>query len=283
MPLPLEIPQRKSLDGSLPSLVEMRDTTETQPGIDESDLIRKAQKGNSEAFEWLYQRHVKRIYALCLRMVSDPLRAEELTQDVFVRLWKSLGSFRHESAFTTWMHRLAVNVVVSDMRSTKRRDSRVLHTDTLQDFEREVDMDLSGSHGDTEGNLAASTRPTRARQRAATLGRPEMVATTKGFSRIEKVSISIDRAVQISPTTTDLDVGLVQIPGDSSLAATSGTQILTDHRCKSKLPGPHGLVADFESTLQEKLCHIAETELISQPPENREQDDVSRELEVIER
>ena len=155
MSLPLKIPQRKpKFDGSRPSLVEMRDTTETQPGMDESDLIRKAQNGNQEAFEWLYQRHVKRIYALCLRMVSDPQRAEELTQDVFVRLWKSLGSFRHESAFTTWMHRLAVNVVVSDMRSTKRRDSRVIHTDTLEDFEREVKEAMPETRMDLEKAIA---------------------------------------------------------------------------------------------------------------------------------
>ncbi len=133
----------------------MRNTTETQPGLDESELIRKAQKGNSEAFEWLYQRHVRRIYALCLRMVSDPSRAEDLTQDVFVRLWKQLGSFRHESAFTTWMHRLAVNVVVSDIRSTKRRDSRVVHTDTLEDFEREVKEAMPETRMDLEKAIAA--------------------------------------------------------------------------------------------------------------------------------
>lgn len=152
MPLPLEIPQRKH--GTQPSLVEMRDTTETHPGMDESDLVRKAQQGSSEAFEWIYQRHVRRIYALCLRMVSDPMRAEELTQDVFVRLWKSLGSFRHESAFATWMHRLAVNVVVSDMRSTKRRDSRVIHTDTLEDFEREVKEAMPETRMDLEKAIA---------------------------------------------------------------------------------------------------------------------------------
>lgn len=155
MPLPLEIPQRKpKFEGPTRSLVEMRNTTETQPGLSESDLIRKAQQGNSEAFEWLYQRHVQRIYALCLRMVSDPVRAEELTQDVFVRLWKSLGSFRHESAFTTWMHRLAVNVVVSDMRSAKRRDSRIIHTDTLEDFAREVKEAMPETRMDLEKAIA---------------------------------------------------------------------------------------------------------------------------------
>ena len=72
-----------------------------------------AQSGDSRAFEALYRRLVGRIYALCLRMARDTQRAEELTQDVFVRAWERLGSFRGESKFTTWLHRLAVNVVLA--------------------------------------------------------------------------------------------------------------------------------------------------------------------------
>ena len=94
--------------------------------------------------------------------------------------------------------------------------------------------------------------------------------------------MSVDRPVQITPAATDLDVGLVQIPRDSSLAATFGAEILTDHRRKTVLPGPYGLVADFESTLQEQLRHIAETELVSQPPEHGEQDDIGGELKIVE-
>jgi RNA polymerase sigma-70 factor, ECF subfamily len=155
VPSPLEIPLREPTNSSNQlSLVEMRDTTETHPGLDENELVRKAQSGSSEAFEWLYQRHVRRVYALCLRMVSDPMRAEELTQDVFVRVWKSLASFRHESAFGTWMHRLAVNVVVSDMRSTKRREKRVIHTDVIQDFEREVKEAMPETRMDLEKAIA---------------------------------------------------------------------------------------------------------------------------------
>jgi RNA polymerase sigma-70 factor (ECF subfamily) len=156
VPSPLEIPQRE-LDQSKSrlALVDMRETTETHPGLDEEELVRRAQEGSAEAFEWLYQRHVRRVYALCLRMVSDPIRAEELTQDVFVRIWKAIGSFRSESAFTTWMHRLAVNVVVSDLRSEKRRDGRVMHTDTLEDFQREVKEAMPETRIDLERAIAA--------------------------------------------------------------------------------------------------------------------------------
>ena len=78
--------------------------------------------------------------------------------------------------------------------------------------------------------------------------------------------------------TTDLDVRLVQIPGDPGRAAALGAKILADQRCKAELPGPDRLVADLESALLEQLCHIAETELVSQTPEDSEQDYVCREL-----
>lgn len=72
-----------------------------------------AAAGDREAFARLYRAHLKRIYALCTRMAGDRSRAEELTQDVFVRTWEKLPLFRFESAFSTWLHRLAVNVVLS--------------------------------------------------------------------------------------------------------------------------------------------------------------------------
>ena len=99
---------------------------------------------------------------------------------------------------------------------------------------------------------------------------------------IKQVPISIDGTVQVTPAATDFDVRLVQIPGGASLAATFGAKILTDHRRKSELPGPYGLVADLESTLQKEFCHIAETELVFQTPENSEQYDVSRKMEIVE-
>jgi len=93
-------------------------------GLGTEALVELAQTGDSRAFEALYRRLVGRVYALCLRMARDAQRAEELTQDVFVRAWERLGSFRGESKFTTWLHRLAVNVVLQDGRTKGRRESR---------------------------------------------------------------------------------------------------------------------------------------------------------------
>ncbi|HVX87667.1 MAG TPA: sigma-70 family RNA polymerase sigma factor, partial [Gemmatimonadales bacterium] len=83
--------------------------------------VAAARAGDELAFRRLYDAHVGRIYAVCLRLERDAGRAEELTQDVFVRAWDRLTSFRGESQFSTWLHRLAVNVVLSDRRSAWRR------------------------------------------------------------------------------------------------------------------------------------------------------------------
>lgn len=87
--------------------------------------VRRAQAGDPDAFAALYRAHVGRVYAVCLRLEGDPAAAEERTQDVFVRAWDRLPGFRHESAFGTWLHRLAVNVVLTHRRTEWRRDLRV--------------------------------------------------------------------------------------------------------------------------------------------------------------
>ena len=92
-------------------------------------LVGQACRGDHEAFEALYRANVGRIYALCLRLSADVLRAEELTQSVFIKAWEKLGSFRGKSAFSTWLHRLTVNLVLEDKRSERRRTERVLTTD----------------------------------------------------------------------------------------------------------------------------------------------------------
>jgi RNA polymerase sigma-70 factor (ECF subfamily) len=83
-----------------------------------------AASGDRQAFERLYRRHVNRVFSLCARMVVDRTRAEELTQDVFVRAWEKLNLFRGESSFSTWLHRLAVNVVLNERKTESRRRSR---------------------------------------------------------------------------------------------------------------------------------------------------------------
>jgi len=72
----------------------------------------------------IYKQYVNRIYPLALRMSGDRVRAEELTQDIFVRAWEKIGLFRGESSFYTWLYRLAVNVILQSERSRKRRSRR---------------------------------------------------------------------------------------------------------------------------------------------------------------
>src|SRR5207245_7836368 len=102
----------------------------------EAELVRRAQTGDRIAVEQLYRDNVGRVYALCFRMAGTADLAEELAQDVFVRAWQKLGSFRGESAFSSWLHPLTVNVALSERRSRRRRVARVMATDDLTAFER---------------------------------------------------------------------------------------------------------------------------------------------------
>ncbi len=125
-------------------------------------LVERAREGDSRAFEVLYRRLVGRIYALCLRMARDPQRAEELTQDVFVRAWERLGSFRGESQFTTWLHRLAVNVVLQEGRTKGRRESREELTADPGEYMRRVEREIPGTRLDLERAIAALPEGARA-------------------------------------------------------------------------------------------------------------------------
>ena len=88
--------------------------------------VEQAQAGDLGAFEELYRQNVGRVYALCLRMCGDAREAEELTQDAFVRAWEKLASFHGASAFSSWLHRLTVNVVLGSWRAKGRHRERVV-------------------------------------------------------------------------------------------------------------------------------------------------------------
>jgi RNA polymerase sigma-70 factor (ECF subfamily) len=79
-------------------------------------LAQAASKGDMAAFEEIYQRHHRRVYSICLRMLQNAFEAEDLTQDVFIQLYRKIGSFRGDSAFTTWLHRMTVNQVLMHFR-----------------------------------------------------------------------------------------------------------------------------------------------------------------------
>jgi RNA polymerase sigma factor (sigma-70 family) len=85
------------------------------------DLVGAARAGDRAAFEQLYRRHVGRVHAVCLRLVADRDQAEQLTQDAFVQAWRKLRGFRGDSAFSTWLHRVTVNVVLDRRRAETRR------------------------------------------------------------------------------------------------------------------------------------------------------------------
>jgi len=84
--------------------------------MSETDAVRLAQRGDAAAFELLYRLHGRRVYALCLRMVGSPSDAEDLVQEAFLQLFRKIGTFRGESAFSTWLHRMTVNVVLMRLR-----------------------------------------------------------------------------------------------------------------------------------------------------------------------
>ena len=84
--------------------------------LSEAEAIERAKQGDEEAFEVLYHLHKRRVYSLCLRMTANTAAAEDLTQEAFLQLFRKIGTFRGESAFSTWLHRMAVNVVLMQLR-----------------------------------------------------------------------------------------------------------------------------------------------------------------------
>jgi len=123
--------------------------------VTEDQLVQKAQEGSPEAFERLYEIHLRRVYALSLRMLSDPTRAEEATQDIFVRAWEKLDTFQFRSAFGTWLHRLGVNVILGNLKSDKRRDERTgPSTEEMDSFLGEVREAMPETRLDLERAIA---------------------------------------------------------------------------------------------------------------------------------
>lgn len=119
------------------------------------ELVSRAAAGDRSAFEGLYRRHVDRVYALALRMTGDLREAEVATQDVWVRVWRRLDSFRGESAFTTWLHRLARNRILDRLRAGKRRRGRAEPLDHLHLYRQGRVEDTTGKRLDLERALAS--------------------------------------------------------------------------------------------------------------------------------
>jgi len=112
--------------------------------LGEAEAIRRAQQGDAEAFERIYRLHNRRVYALCLRMVGNTAEAEDLTQEAFLQLFRKIATFRGESAFSTWLHRLAVNVVLMRLRK------KTLAATSLEEV-TDPDEDVGGPRKDIGG------------------------------------------------------------------------------------------------------------------------------------
>jgi RNA polymerase sigma-70 factor, ECF subfamily len=114
----------------------VRAPSETElPELSDAEVVRLAQQGSASAFEQIYRLHRRKVYSLCFRMTGDRTRAEDLTQDVFLRLFRKIGTFRGESAFSTWLHRMAVNVVLMGFR---KKSLPEISLDTMTNRDDEI-------------------------------------------------------------------------------------------------------------------------------------------------
>jgi len=113
VPTPTQTPQRSSANGRVGAAAGKQ----TQPpNAADAEMLARAQAGDHVAFAQLYALHKRRIYSLCLRMVGNVAEAEDLTQEAFLQLHRKIATFRGDSAFSTWLHRLAINVVLMQLR-----------------------------------------------------------------------------------------------------------------------------------------------------------------------
>ncbi|HST08505.1 MAG TPA: sigma-70 family RNA polymerase sigma factor [Gemmatimonadaceae bacterium] len=126
------------------------------------ESVRRAQAGDVDAFELLYREHAGRIYALCLRLkAGDEPDATELMQDVFIRAWRRLETFRGDCAFASWLHRLAVNTMLENARGDRRRIARVLPMEdpsSIESASRSPGVDLRMDMEDAIATLPKGAR-----------------------------------------------------------------------------------------------------------------------------
>jgi RNA polymerase sigma-70 factor (ECF subfamily) len=100
---------------------------QTESNLTEAEAISRAKDGDAAAFEYLYQANCRHVYGLCLRMIKNRAEAEDLTQQAFLQVYRKIGTFRGESGFSTWLHRVTVNVVLMHLR--RRKPTEVLAED----------------------------------------------------------------------------------------------------------------------------------------------------------
>ena len=119
---------------------------------EERALVESARRGSTSAFAALYRNHVGKVYGLCLRMTANPATAEDCTQEAFIQAWRSLPAFQGRSAFGTWLHRIAVNAVLAQVR---RRSER-LGADASAEDEAVALPDVSLGSDDVQLDIEAA-------------------------------------------------------------------------------------------------------------------------------
>jgi RNA polymerase sigma-70 factor, ECF subfamily len=122
-------------------------------GRSEGAVIQRAREGDQTAFEYLYRLHSRRVYAVCLRMVADPTEAEDLTQEAFLLLFRKIHTFRGESAFSTWLHRLAVNLVLMHLRKKSPPIVSIEATPDPDDDTSSPNIDMGAPDLSLEGSI----------------------------------------------------------------------------------------------------------------------------------
>ncbi len=134
-----------------PEKGDLTDARQPQARLSEAEAIEKAKQGDAQAFEVLYNLHKRRVYSLCLRMTANAAEAEDLTQEAFLQLYRKIATFRGESAFSTWLHRMAVNVVL--MRLRKKGLPVVPLEETIETEEEAPKKELGGEDMKLAGSI----------------------------------------------------------------------------------------------------------------------------------
>ncbi|MGA2630237.1 MAG: sigma-70 family RNA polymerase sigma factor [Terriglobia bacterium] len=129
----------------------------------DTQLIARAQRGGEAAFEALFNAHKRRVYSLCLRMTGDTAEAEDLAQEAFLQLFRKISTFRGESAFTTWLHRLVVNVVLMHLRK------KAVQTVSLDEPDTSQDEPIKRDYGEDDLRLLGSVDRIRLNQAIGSL------------------------------------------------------------------------------------------------------------------
>ena len=117
------------ISAAVPHLIPAERTAETKTKRDGSEhaLVKRAQEGDEHAFAALFEMHKKRVYSVCLLMTKDVAEAEDLTQEAFLQVFRTIGTFRGEAAFSTWLYRIAVNTVLMKLRRQKAKPALSLN------------------------------------------------------------------------------------------------------------------------------------------------------------